>query len=223
MLDRRRQRAARPGLRHRGPDRPPVPDPLGDACRTATPPRPRCASSSPPGRSPTPRSSRAPGATSTACTSWPASPSPPATCPPNATKHDGQLWYYEYAEPDPDAVAYFPYNDAPAHRDARLGAGPRPQPRPGLRRPRRLPRLAVRQPGAHRGRQHRQPPAQLDAGDRRAGHRPQPHRPRAERARRQRLQRDDRSVLLPRRPAAVRQRPGAGPRLRDPRALATYL
>ena len=34
-----------------------------------------------------------------------------ADLPANATKHDGQLWYYSYAGQTLTLVAYFPYND----------------------------------------------------------------------------------------------------------------
>ena len=178
--DRGRQRPARPGLRHRRPDRPPVPDPLGHACPTGRPRRPRCASSSTPARSPTPRSSRGPGATRTACTSSPASPSPPATCRPTPPSTTGSSGTTSTPSQTLTLMAYFPYNERLHTETARLGAGPRPQPRPRVRRPRRLPRVAVRQPGAHRGRQHGQPPAQLEPRDGGPGDRPQPHRPGAE-------------------------------------------
>jgi len=34
-----------------------------------------------------------------------------ADLPANATKHDGQLWYYDYSEQTLTLVAYFPYNE----------------------------------------------------------------------------------------------------------------
>ena len=69
----------------------------GRPCRTGTPAPPRRASSSTTARSPAPRSSRAPGATTRASTSWPASPSP-RDLPADATQHDGQLWFYRYSD-----------------------------------------------------------------------------------------------------------------------------
>ena len=140
----------------------PVPDHRGRRCPTGRPRPPRSASSSPTARSPAPRSSRVPGATSTAPTSWPASRSAPSDLPADATKHDGQLWYYRYADQTLTLRRTSP-TTRPARRDPRLGGRPRAQHRPGLRRPRRLPRVALRQPGAQRGRQHREPPALLVA------------------------------------------------------------
>ena len=34
-----------------------------------------------------------------------------ADLPANATKHDGQLWHYDYSDQTLTLVAYFPYND----------------------------------------------------------------------------------------------------------------
>ncbi len=140
--------------------------------------------------------------------------------PADATPHDGQLWHYRYADRTLTLVAYFPYNAMLHSESRRPGDGSGPQPRPRLRRAGRLPRLAVRIAGALRGRQHRQPPAQLDPRDRGPGDRPEPDRAGAERPGHERLQRDDRAVLQPRRFDPVRQRAGAGPRLRDHGTLA---
>ncbi|MEO5835036.1 MAG: alkaline phosphatase PhoX [Nakamurella sp.] len=40
-----------------------------------------------------------------------------ADLPANATKHDGQLWHYDYRDQTLTLVAYFPYNDV-AHQEA---------------------------------------------------------------------------------------------------------
>lgn len=145
-----------------------------------------------------------------------------ADLPANATKHDGQLWYYDYKERTLTLVATSPQR-GPAPGDPRMGRPTRSQPPPGIRRTRRLPRLPVRHPRALRRREHRQPPAQLDPGHRCPGDRPQPDRPRTERRRRQRLQRDDRADLRAGRLRPVRQRARTGPHLRHPRSWRHYL
>ena len=49
----------------------------------------------------------------------------PADLPADATKHDGQLWYYRYADQTVTLQAYFPYNptlhDESAGWESRLG------------------------------------------------------------------------------------------------------
>ena len=72
--------------------------------------------------------------------------------PANATKHDGQLWYLRYSDSTLTLFGYCPYNDV-LHLETPDWDTARAEPGPRLRRPGRVPRLAVREPDPHRGRQ----------------------------------------------------------------------
>ena len=106
----RRQRAARPGLRHRRADRPPVRDHLEE--------RPRPAGRHDLGPQAAPGRHRHPLQEARGCLGRRRGRLlrgqlrvRASDLPADATKHDGQLWYYRYADQTLTLQAYFPYNE----------------------------------------------------------------------------------------------------------------